>query len=91
MAERASSYATHRHSVIPSACCGFVVACVVSIRKKWQTLWMSCPRNRKYQSMVSIRPRSARSSMPVSSRTSRIAASSARSPDSRCPFGKPQF
>ena len=40
--------------MIPSARCGDVVDSAVSIRKKWQNLWISWPRKRKYQSIVSI-------------------------------------
>jgi hypothetical protein len=63
----------------------------VSIRKKWQVLWMRRPRKRNSQSMVSIGARSASSASPVSSPTSRSAACSGASPSSRCPLGKPQL
>src|SRR5207249_4687464 len=78
-------------SVIPSSACGTGSPWRDSKRKKWQYLWIVLPRNRKYQSITWIGPCRMRSSSPVSSSTSRRAASAGGSPRSRCPFGKPQF
>src|SRR6266850_3951064 len=52
---------------------------------------MVLPRNRKYQSITLIGPCSCSSWRPVSSVTSRRAASAGGSPGSRWPLGKPQF
>src|SRR6266516_2591003 len=76
---------------MPSSACGTGSPCCDSNRKKWQYLWIVLPRNRKYQSMTRIGPCSARSSSPVSSATSRRAASAGGSPTFRWPFGNPQL
>src|SRR3989454_7685516 len=76
---------------MPSSTCGTGSPCCDSNRKKWQYLWIVLPRNRKYQSMTRIGPCSARSSSPVSSATSRRAASAGGSPTFRWPFGNPQL
>src|SRR2546426_4219295 len=76
---------------MPSSTCGTGSPCCDSNRKKWQYLWIVLPRNRKYQSMTRIGPCSARSSSPVSSATSRRAASAGGSPTFRWPLGNPQL
>src|SRR5438046_6757691 len=76
---------------MPSSVCGTHSPRRDSNRKKWQNLWIVLPRNRKYQSITRIGPCSARSSSPVSSATSRRAASAGGSPGSRWPLGNPQL
>src|SRR5881409_1187337 len=65
---------------MPSSACGTGSPCRDSKRKKWQYLWIVLPRNRKYQSITWIGPCRMRSSSPVSSATSRRAASAGGSP-----------
>src|SRR5207245_7373835 len=91
MVRRASSSGYQATSVMPSSACGTGSPCCDSNRKKWQYLWIVLPRNRKYQSMTRIGPCRARSSRPVSSATSRRAASAGGSPTWRWPFGNPQL
>ena len=91
MVRRASAAGCQAQSVMPSSVCGTGSPCFDSNKKKWQYLWMVLPRNRKYQSITRIGPCSTRLSSPVSSPTSRRAATAGGSATSRWPLGKPQL
>src|SRR3989442_15145742 len=91
MVRRASSGVYHAQSVMPSSSCGTHSPRFDSNRKKWQNLWIVLPRKRKYQSMTRIGPCRTRSLSPVSSATSRRAASAGGPPGSRWPLGNPQL
>src|SRR4029077_14931213 len=91
MVETASSSAYHLHAEMPSSSCGVGSPCRDSKRKKWQYLWMVLPLKRKYQSITRMGPCRTRSASPVSSSTSRRAASAGGSAGLRGPLGKPQF